>query len=68
LEKSGNVVKKMKEEHDDSAIRKLMGEDVQSNLSEMINTKIEKSVKDAGYGILLPEEKEKEELSIRFIL
>ncbi len=58
----------MKEEHDDSAIRKLMGEDVQSNLSEMINTKIEKSVKDAGYGILLPEEKEKEELSIRFIL
>ncbi|KAG1290354.1 hypothetical protein G6F66_008720 [Rhizopus arrhizus] len=50
------------------AIIKLMGEDVQSNLSEMVNTKIEKPVKGAGYGILLPKEKDEDELSIRFIL
>lgn len=57
---------KKKEEHDNSV--KLMVEDVQSNLSEMVNTEIEKSLKGAGYGILLPEEKDKDELSIRFIL
>ncbi|KAL4215034.1 hypothetical protein AB4K20DRAFT_1883468 [Rhizopus microsporus] len=56
----------MKEEHDNSVIRKLMGEDVQSNLSEMVYTEIEKLLKGAGHGILLPEEKH--ELSIRFIL
>lgn len=58
----------MKEEYDNSVVRKLMGEDVQSNLSEMVNTEIKKPTKSAGYGILLPEEKDEDELSIRFIL
>lgn len=58
----------MKEEHDSYETQRMLEGSSSSRLSlvEMVNIEIQKPVKGEGYGILLPEEKDENDCSVRF--
>lgn len=45
----------------------MMGQDVDSNLALMVDIDIQKPSKGAGYGILLPDEKDEDETAVQYI-
>ncbi|KAG1168120.1 hypothetical protein G6F70_009261 [Rhizopus microsporus] len=68
LERVHNILKAMKEEHDSYETQRMLEGSSSSRLSlvEMVNIEIQKPVKGEGYGILLPEEKDENDCSVRF--
>ncbi|KAG1005310.1 hypothetical protein G6F57_008522 [Rhizopus arrhizus] len=64
LERVHNILKAMKEEHNNYEVQRMLGGSSRSRLSlvEMVSTEIQKPVKGEGYGILLPEEKDESDL------
>ncbi|ORE03635.1 hypothetical protein BCV72DRAFT_28163 [Rhizopus microsporus var. microsporus] len=60
LERTNNVLKAMKEEHESYKVERMLNDDEsRCSLLEMVNIDIQKPVKGEGYGILLPEGKKK---------
>lgn len=67
LERANNVLKAMKEEHESYEVgRMLNGDELRRSLHEIVNIDIQKPVKGERYGILLPEEKNESDCSVRF--
>ncbi|KAG1153345.1 hypothetical protein G6F36_014582 [Rhizopus arrhizus] len=67
LEKAVCVLKSMKESHNQNELKMMMGEEALSNLLEYVDTEIQKPIKGAGYGILLPKEKEEQEVFVTYV-
>jgi hypothetical protein len=68
LERVHNILKAMKEEHDNYEVQRMLGGCSSSRLSlvEMVNSEIQEPVKGEGYGILLPEEKDESDCNVQF--
>lgn len=68
LERVHNILKAMKEEHNNYEVQRMLGGSSRSRLSlvEMVSTEIQKPVKGEGYGILLPEEKDESDCNVHF--
>jgi hypothetical protein len=56
----------MKKEHEENEVARMMGEDRGHSLGELVDAGIQKPVKGAGYGILLPKEKDGDEVIIKY--
>ncbi|KAG1001893.1 hypothetical protein G6F57_013586 [Rhizopus arrhizus] len=68
LEKTVKTLKKMKKEHNSYEFERMLGsDDARESLSKMVNSKIQRPIQGAGFGILLSEEKDDEESVVRFI-
>ncbi|KAG0782582.1 hypothetical protein G6F21_011034 [Rhizopus arrhizus] len=70
LERVHNILKAMKEEHNNYEVQRMLGGSSRSRLSlvEMVSTEIQKPVKGEGYGILLPEEKDESDCNLSRIV
>ncbi|KAG1474633.1 hypothetical protein G6F56_000244 [Rhizopus delemar] len=68
LEDSVRVVKTMKEEHEEYSFQKILSSATESRtpLSTLLKLDIQKSVKGSGYNLLLPDEYDEEQASVRF--
>lgn len=67
LERSAEIVRRMKEEHGHNQLRKMMCQDIDGNLALMVDIDIQKPLKGVGYGILLPDEKDEDETGVQYI-
>lgn len=68
LEKAVCVLKNMKEIHDQNELKMMMmGEEALPSLLEYVDTDIQNPIKGAGYGILLPKEKEEQEVFVTYV-
>lgn len=67
LEKTVCVLKNMKGSHDQNELKMMMGEEALPSLLEYVDAEIQKPIKGAGYGILLPEEKEEQEVVVTYV-
>ncbi|KAI8077303.1 uncharacterized protein B0P05DRAFT_638008 [Gilbertella persicaria] len=67
IKKTACVLKKMKESHEQNELKMMMGEETSPSLFQFVDIDIQKPVKGAGYGILLPEEKEEQDIVIKYV-
>ncbi|KAI8077271.1 uncharacterized protein B0P05DRAFT_471261, partial [Gilbertella persicaria] len=67
IKKTACVLKKMKESHEQNELKMMMGEETSPSLLQFVDIDIQKPVKGAGYGILLPEEKEEQDIVIKYV-
>ncbi|KAI8375757.1 hypothetical protein EDC96DRAFT_306210 [Choanephora cucurbitarum] len=67
MKKSACVLEKMRKSHEENTTKMMMGATCSFDLLEYVNVDIQRPEKGAGYGILLPEEKEEEEIVVKYV-
>lgn len=68
LENPIKVIKTMKEEHEEYSLQKILssGAESRTSLSTLLKLDIQKPVKGSGYNLLLPDEYDEEQSSVRY--
>ncbi|KAI8378289.1 hypothetical protein EDC96DRAFT_540623 [Choanephora cucurbitarum] len=61
------VLEKMKKSHDNNTMKMMMEGKCTSSLVDYVDIDIQKPVRGAGYGILLPEEKEDDDIVVNYV-
>lgn len=68
LERTVEIVKEMKKEHEEYEIVVMIGtKDGRPSFMSLVNQEIQKPTHGIGYGLLLPVEKDEEEVSVHFV-
>lgn len=68
LMKTARVLEDMKQSHDSNTLKMMMmGGKCASSLVDYVDVEIQRPVRGAGYGILLPEEKDDDDIVVNYV-